>query len=89
MKSVVSQEVLDGVTVAGARAFWRMKDIETKHEELRVAVMTVASDPHLSWDVARSRLMAALSAIPSPAPSPEEERRQTTEELDTRVDRER
>ena len=59
---LIIQEVLDGVTVAGARAFWALKDMETKHEALRADVMTVVSDPNLEWDEARTMLMAALNA---------------------------
>lgn len=59
---LISQEVLDGVTVAGARAFWALKDLEKQHESLRADVMTIASDPHLEWDEARTMLMAALNA---------------------------
>lgn len=59
---LISQEVLDGLTVAGARAFWALKDLEKQHESLRADVMTIASDPHLEWDEARTMLMAALNA---------------------------
>lgn len=58
---LISQEVLDGVTVAGARAFWHAKDIEAKHEALRADVMTVVSNPHLTWEQARKALTAALT----------------------------
>lgn len=57
----ISQATLDGVTVAGARAFWHAKDIESRHEALRADVMTVVSDPHLTWELARQALRAALS----------------------------
>lgn len=57
----VPVSALEGVTVAGARAFWHAKDIEAKHEALRADVMTVVSDPHLTWERARQALRAALS----------------------------
>lgn len=57
---LISQEVLDGVTVAGARAFWALKDLEKQHESLRAAVMTIYSDPHLTWAEARQALAEAL-----------------------------
>lgn len=65
----VSLEVLNAHTIAGARAFWALKDLEAVHEHLRVEVMTVASDPHLTWEVARQRLLAALSSTPTPEPN--------------------
>jgi len=57
---LISQEVLDGLTVAGARAFWALKDLEKQYESLRVDVMTVVSDPHLTWEQARQALRDAL-----------------------------
>ncbi len=39
----------------------RMDNLEARHDALRADVMTVASDPHLEWDEARTMLMAALS----------------------------
>lgn len=46
---------------------WALKDLEKKHEALRAAVMTVYSDPHLTWVEARQRLGDALEEL-SPAP---------------------
>ncbi len=64
----VSMDILNSVTVAGARAFWALKDLETTHEALRANVLTVVSDPHLAWDEARRMLMAALAVSHSPTP---------------------
>jgi hypothetical protein len=66
----VSMDVLNGVTVAGARAFWALKDLEAKHEALRADVMTAVSDPHLTWEQARAKLSAALNGPAAPAPIP-------------------
>lgn len=38
----------------------RMDELQAKHEALRADVLTVASDPHLEWDEARTMLMATL-----------------------------
>lgn len=66
-EQMVSMDVLTAHTVAGARAFWALKDLEAAHEALRVEVMVIASDPHLTWEVARERLMAVLVAVRSNA----------------------
>lgn len=57
----VSVSTVEGITVAGARAFWRWKDEAAAHERLRAAVMTIYSDPHLTWEQARIALAQALT----------------------------
>lgn len=57
----VTMDTLNSVTVAGARAFWHAKDVEAKHEALRADVITVVSDPHLTWEQARQAIAAALN----------------------------
>ncbi len=57
----MTPQVLEGVTVAGARAFWALKDLEKRHEALRVAVMTAVSDPHGTWETLRWTLTEALN----------------------------
>lgn len=64
--AVVLQYLADGnppsvSAVAGARAFYALKDLEIAHEALRADVLTVASDPHLEPHAARVLLMAALT----------------------------
>jgi hypothetical protein len=64
----VSMDVLNGVTVAGARAFWALKDLETRHERLRVAVMSAVSvaelgHPNPTWAAIRADLAAAFNGI--------------------------
>jgi hypothetical protein len=71
----VSMEVLNGVTVAGARAYWALKDLETRHERLRVAIMRAVSAPELghpnpTWEAIRADLAAAFNADP---PAPEDQ----------------
>ena len=44
----------------------RCEALTAEREHLRVEVMTVASDPHLTWDVARPRLFTALASTPTP-----------------------
>jgi hypothetical protein len=71
----VSMDVLNGVTVAGARAFWALKDLETRHERLRVAVMSAVSvaelgHPNPTWAAIRADLAAAFNAdTPTEKPS--------------------
>lgn len=57
----VPASAVEGITVAGARAFWRWKDEAAAHERLRAAVMTIYSDPHLTWEQARIALAQALT----------------------------
>jgi hypothetical protein len=73
--SDVPVEAVTGITVAGARAFWALKDLEKRHEALRVAVAIAISNPYPeSWPEARVDLGKALASpsTPSPAPSARE-----------------
>lgn len=60
----VPVSAVEGMTVAGARAFWRWRDEAVAHERLRADVMTIYSDPHLTWEQARVKLAHALAAPP-------------------------
>jgi hypothetical protein len=62
----VTLDTLTSVTVAGARAFWALKDVEKQHEALRVAVMVEVSNPHQDWATARANLTRALNEALAP-----------------------
>lgn len=65
-------EVLDGVTVAGARAFWKAQDLLNAMQAIATDTMVALSDPHRASEEYRGALTAAcriaLAAIDGAQP---------------------
>lgn len=65
---VLEEQAVDGEThtpVAGmpfVGDLTRLQAVERRHEALRAAVMTIYSDPNLTWEAARAALAGALNA---------------------------
>lgn len=64
--------VLDGVTVAGARAFWKAQDMLNAIQAIATEAMVAMSDPHRTAEEYRASLasccQAALDAIQAARP---------------------